>query len=89
MAALFASGASTTIARTLDMRRLSLFLLLPFFQAHAQDSVQALDRVVVTATRTERSQFDVPASIDILDRDEVRDTHLRVNLSESLVRVPG
>lgn len=72
-----------------DMRRLSLFLLLPFFQAHAQDSVQTLDRVVVTATRTERAQLDVPASIDILDRDEVRDTHLRVNLSESLVRVPG
>ena len=71
------------------MRRLSLFLLLPFFQAHAQDSVQALDRVVVTATRTERAQLDVPASIDILDRDEVRDTRLRVNLSESLVRVPG
>ena len=71
------------------MRRLSLFLLLPFFQAHAQDSVQTLDRVVVTATRTERAQLDVPASIDIVDRDEVRDTHLRVNLSESLVRVPG
>ena len=71
------------------MRRFSLFLLVPFFQAHAQESVQTLDRVVVTATRTERAQFDVPASIDILDRDEVRDTKLRVNLSESLVRVPG
>ncbi len=71
------------------MRRLSLLLLLPLFQAHAQESVQALDRVVVTATRTERAQLDVPASIDILDRDQVRDTHLRVNLSESLVRVPG
>ncbi|MBA3254635.1 MAG: TonB-dependent receptor [Burkholderiaceae bacterium] len=71
------------------MHRLPLFLLLPFFQAHAQDSVQALDRVVVTATRTERAPLDVPASIDILDRDEVRDTRLRVNLSESLVRVPG
>ncbi len=71
------------------MRRLSLFLLLPFFQAHAQESVQTLDRVVVTATRTERAQLDVPASIDILDRDEVRDANLRVNLSESLVRVPG
>jgi iron complex outermembrane receptor protein len=71
------------------MRRLALLLLLPLFQAQAQESVQALDRVVVTATRTERAQLDVPASIDILDRDEVRDTHLRVNLSESLVRVPG
>ena len=71
------------------MRRLLLLLLLPLEHAHAQESVQTLDRVVVTATRTERVQLDVPASIDILDRDEVRDTNLRVNLSESLVRVPG
>ena len=71
------------------MRRLSLFLLLPFASAYAQESVQTLERVVVTATRTERSQLDVPASTDVVDRDEVRDTNLRVNLSESLVRVPG
>ena len=43
----------------------------------------------MTATRTERPQLDVPASTDVLDRDEVRDTNLRVNLSESLARVPG
>ena len=71
------------------MRRLSLLLLLPFASAYAQESVQTLERVVVTATRTERSQLDVPASTDVVDRDEVRDTNLRVNLSESLVRVPG
>ncbi len=57
--------------------------------ACAQTPAQTLDRVVVTATRTERAQLDVPASIDVLDRDEVRDTNLRVNLSESLVRIPG
>ncbi|MEO8186186.1 MAG: TonB-dependent receptor, partial [Burkholderiaceae bacterium] len=72
-----------------NMRRLSLLLLLPFASAYAQESVQTLERVVVTATRTERSQLDVPASTDVVDRDEVRDTNLRVNLSESLVRVPG
>ena len=55
----------------------------------AQESTQTLDRVVVTATRTERPQLDVPASTDVLDREEVRDTNLRVNLSESLTRVPG
>ena len=71
------------------MRRLTLLLLLPFVPVYAQESVQALDRVVVTATRTEREQLDVPASVDVLDRAEVRDTNLRVNLSESLVRVPG
>lgn len=71
------------------MRRLTLLVLLPLFPAHAQQSAQTLERVVVTATRTERAQLDVPASTDVLDRDEVRDTHLRVNLSESLNRVPG
>lgn len=50
---------------------------------------QLLDRVVISATRTERAQLDVPASIDVLTRDEVRDTELRVNLSESLWRIPG
>ena len=71
------------------MRYLSLVLLLPIASSYGQESTQALERVVVTATRTERSQLDVPASTDVVDRDEVRDTHLRVNLSESLVRVPG
>ncbi|MGH6609537.1 MAG: TonB-dependent siderophore receptor, partial [Burkholderiaceae bacterium] len=57
--------------------------------ASAQQSAQTLDRVVVTATRSERAQLDVPASIDVLERDEIRDGNLRVNLSESLTRVPG
>jgi iron complex outermembrane receptor protein len=68
----------------------SLLLIGGFLSpACAQESTQTLDRVVVTATRTERTQLDVPASTDVLERDEVRDTHLRVNLSESLTRVPG
>ena len=71
------------------MRCLSLVLLLPIASSYAQESTQTLERVVVTATRTERSQLDVPASTDVVDRDEVRDTNLRVNLSESLMRVPG
>ncbi len=82
--------ASTTMERShVVMRCLSLILLLPIASSYAQESAQTLERVVVTATRTERSQLDVPASTDVVDRDEVRDTNLRVNLSESLVRVPG
>lgn len=54
-----------------------------------EPNAQLLDRVVISATRNERSQLDVPASIDVLTRDEVRDTELRVNLSESLWRIPG
>ncbi len=45
--------------------------------------------VVVSATRTERAWLDVPASVDLVDGATVRDAQLRVNLSESLGRVPG
>jgi iron complex outermembrane receptor protein len=48
-----------------------------------------LDAVVVTATRSERLGLDVPASVNVITREEIRDTRLRINLSESLPRVPG
>ncbi len=49
----------------------------------------ALEPVVITATRTERLLLDVPASIELIDGSTIRDGRLRVNLSESLGRVPG
>src|SRR5512134_1918211 len=63
-------------------------LALAALSAHAQTPA-TLEPAVVTATRSERSQLDVPASIDVLDREEVRDMQWRVNLSESLALVPG
>jgi iron complex outermembrane receptor protein len=56
-------------------------------QAPMADTV--LDAVVVTATRSERLGLDVPASVDVITRDELRDAQLRINLSESLPRIPG
>jgi iron complex outermembrane receptor protein len=60
-------------------------------QAAAQGAApsQSLPPTVVTATRSERLQLDVPASVELIDADAIRDAQLRVNLSESLVRVPG
>src|SRR5512139_3527574 len=55
----------------------------------AQSSPTTLEATVVTATRTERATLDVPASVDVIDREEVRDAQWRVNLSETLARVPG
>jgi iron complex outermembrane receptor protein len=49
----------------------------------------ALEPVVVTATRSERTGLEVPASVNVITREEIRDTQLRINLSESLPRVPG
>ena len=66
---------------------LATFTTLP---ATAQPvTASELSPVVVTATRTERLQLDVPASVDLIDGAQIRDAQLRVNLSESLVRVPG
>jgi iron complex outermembrane receptor protein len=45
--------------------------------------------VVVTATRTERDPLDVPASVDVIDREDLHDAQLRVNASETLARIPG
>ncbi len=77
MRAAMASLRSTTV----------LCALLPL--AALADDVQRGDPVVVTATRTTRAPFDVPASVDRVDGDDVRAGRLGVNLSESLAIVPG
>ena len=55
----------------------------------AAPNASQLAPVVVTATRTEARPFDIPASIDRIDGDEVRDGRAQINLSESLGAVPG
>ena len=45
--------------------------------------------VVVTATRVDTPAFDVPASIDRLDGDAMRDARAQVNISEGLGGVAG
>ena len=57
-------------------------------QAPARKPV-TLPEVVVSATRVEEESFDLPVSIDRVDRDVIREDKPQVNLSESLNRVPG
>ena len=45
--------------------------------------------VVVTATRVEANSFDLPVSIDIVESASIHDGQAAMNLSESLIRVPG
>jgi iron complex outermembrane recepter protein len=45
--------------------------------------------IVVTATRVAQSSADLPASIDLIDRQTIQSGQLQVNLSESLMTVPG
>ena len=47
------------------------------------------DAVVVTATRTARPSLQVPASVDAIYAEDIRQGRPQVNLSESLGSVPG
>jgi len=57
-------------------------------QASAQ-AVADLSPIVVTATRIPQSSFDLAASVDVVGQDEIQKGQLEVNLSESLMTVPG
>jgi len=53
------------------------------------ESAAVLDSVVVTATRIAEDSRDLPVSVDRIDAQTIRDGQLQVNLSESLMTVPG
>lgn len=61
----------------------------PLSQAQETATLQLKEPMVVTATRIEQSSFDLPFSIDSLDSETIHDQQPRIDLSESLVRVPG
>jgi iron complex outermembrane receptor protein len=53
------------------------------------ESAAVLDSVVVTATRISEDSRDLPVSIDRVEAQTIRNGQLQVNLSESLLTVPG
>ncbi len=55
----------------------------------APAGAQSLPEVVVSANRQEQQSFDAPASIQAVGQDVIEAAGPRVNLSESLNRVPG
>lgn len=57
--------------------------------AFAADEIVQISPVVITATRTAQSSFDLPLSIDVVGGEQIRDGQFMVNAAESLVRVPG
>lgn len=74
------------LSRSFALKRLNAALLLALAgAAHAQ----TLQEVVVSASRQEQQSFDAPASIQAVGQDAIEAAGPRVNLSESLNRVPG
>lgn len=64
-------------------------LLLTCTWTGVRAQILELSPVVVTATRVAESSGDLPVAIDRVDRAEIRDGQPQVNLSESLIAVPG
>ena len=56
---------------------------------HAPTHAQTLDEVVISASRAQARSFDAPAAIQSVGRETIQNGGPQVNLSESLVRVPG
>lgn len=69
--------------------RAKAFAALAVLVAALPASGQDADGVTVSATRSERKSFDVPVSVDAVGSEALRDGQPKVNLSESLGRVPG
>src|SRR5512145_2200161 len=50
---------------------------------------QPSETMVVTATRIEKSVYDIPAAIDAVSGDDLRAHRANVDLSEGVGRIPG
>jgi iron complex outermembrane receptor protein len=59
--------------------------------ASAQDTQKAppAGSMVVTATRTEKPVYDIPAAIDVVGGEELRVHRANVDLSEGVGKIPG
>ena len=55
----------------------------------AQDDEVRLAPIVVTPTRVEQSSFDLPTAVNVIDTETIQEGRQTVNISETLVRVPG
>ncbi|HSH87967.1 MAG TPA: TonB-dependent receptor [Methylophilus sp.] len=54
-----------------------------------EEKTLILSPVVVTATRQAQNSFDLPVAIDVVNEKDIKDGQLQMQLSESLIRVPG
>ncbi|MBD9399823.1 TonB-dependent receptor [Pseudomonas sp. PDM11] len=58
-------------------------------QAQEATDMLVLEPSVVSGSRSEAQSFDLPFSVDSIDREQISDGQLGINASEVLTRVPG
>jgi iron complex outermembrane recepter protein len=70
--------------------KIHLFILSLLVSSFAYaDDIRQLSPTVVTATRVETNSFDLPVSIDVVEKENIQDGQLGMTLAESLIRVGG
>ncbi len=80
---------------TLKRKLLSIAVLSTFGTSYHAVADEANEKnivaapVVVTATRVEQNSFDLPVAIDVVDMEDIQAGQLQMQLSESLIRLPG
>ena len=79
-------GRDHSLACILAVLLLAVTPRLTFAQGETRPAAYG---VVVTATRVDQPSLEIPASIDRLYGEDLREGRPQVNLSESLGRVPG
>lgn len=93
------TGVAKDRARSVTLERLALMVIgigalapamaqeVPVESAAVPTPV--LETIVVTGSRTERSAFELPFAVSVVDAETFAEAGPRVNLSEALSRVPG
>lgn len=61
----------------------------PYTQAQIVETPSRFSEYVITATRSETAVMDLPMAVDRIDADAIQNGQQKINLSESLIRVPG
>ena len=85
------AGVLTEIApktSRLSARAMVLFVGMTVALNCRGDDVKPL-QIVITGSRAPQPSFDLPISIDRIDRHEIQHSTAKINLSEPLLRVPG
>ena len=55
----------------------------------SEEQVKQYEDITVSATRTDKSLYDVPAAVDYVDQNDIGSGKQKIGLDESLVKMPG
>lgn len=63
--------------------------LLTVKLAQAETEIETMQDIVVSATRVDRSLYDTPTAVGVIDSTDITDGRQRLGLDETLVQLPG